>query len=165
MFENCLVASTLEAVASTESSCSPSLKTAREMKFRFLTGCCNTTARPVSQEHAYFVVPAASPQSFDAYASIPATESQPMPLRVNGLIPPEARTVVEPGISGAVLEDVKIVPARGKIVAYGVPRVSTDKPLSIWKVSTKSRWLASKILFSLYAKVPMMLNLFSARLP
>ena len=25
-------------------------------------------------------------------------------------------------------------------VAYGVPRVSTDNPLSGWKVFTKSRW-------------------------
>ena len=54
-------------------------------------------------------------------------------------MPPDARTVVLPGTKGAVAAEVMIVPASGKMVAKGVPRVSTETPRLGWKVLTKSR--------------------------
>ena len=62
-------------------------------------------------------------------------------------MPPEARRVVLPGRNGEVAAVLMIVPSgvfgptpSGRIVANGVPRVSTDTPRSGWKVLTKSRW-------------------------
>ena len=70
-------------------------------------------------------------------------------------MPPEARTVVLPGTKGAlalVVNSALGCPATlasGKIVAWGVPRVSTLKPRLGWKVLTKSRWSPRSTLFSL----------------
>ncbi len=63
------------------------------------------------------------------------------PGRSRILMPPEARVVV-PGMKGVDAALGKKVPARGKIVAKGVPRVSGERPRSGWKVVTKSRWFA-----------------------
>ena len=67
-------------------------------------------------------------------------EPQPSaPGRSRTFNPPEARTVVLPGSSGAAALVGNSVPASGKIVANGVPRVSTLRPRLGWKVLTKSR--------------------------
>ena len=81
-------------------------------------------------------------------------------------------TVVLPGRKGAVAAEFMMVPSglfgdtpNGKMVANGVPRVSTERPRSGWKVFTKPRWSPRSTLASVIEAPNITLNRSSSRSP